>query len=144
MVMVERTFSVNQPMSTVVGYLKDFANAEAWDPGTRSCTRSDSGEIRAGSRWHNVSEFRGRQTELDYQLRTLDDNHLVFVGTNKQCTSTDDMSFSAKGSDGTSVTYRATIAFNGLLKLVGPIVKPGFEKLADETVERMTATLNGL
>ena len=38
MIEVERTFDVDRPVEVVVDYLKDFANAEEWDPGTQSCT----------------------------------------------------------------------------------------------------------
>jgi carbon monoxide dehydrogenase subunit G len=143
MVSVLRTFTVHKPVPVVVDYLKDFAHTEQWDPGTKTCTRSDEGPIAVGARWHNVSEFRGRETELDYRLDRLDADHLVFTGNNKTATSTDDLTFSDSG-DGTQVTYRATIAFHGLARLADPFLKSGFETLADETVKTMSDTLNEL
>ena len=143
MVHVTRTFTVQQPTSIVVGYLKDFAKAEAWDPGTKSCLRTDSGDIHVGSTWRNVSEFRGRETVLEYTLRTLDPDHLEFVGKNKTATSTDDMAFSS-GDGVTTITYSATIEFHGLAKLAGPFLQSTFEKLGTETEQQMTTVLNGL
>lgn len=145
MVSVERTFTVNQPMGAVVDYLKDFAHTESWDPGTKTCRRTDSsGDIGVGARWHNVSEFRGKEVELDYELARLEPQHLTFVGRNSSATSTDDLTFEPQGAGGTSITYRANLEFSGLLRLVGPFVKPGFEKLANETVDQLTGVLNGL
>jgi carbon monoxide dehydrogenase subunit G len=143
MVHVTRTFTVQQPTDVVVGYLKDFARAEAWDPGTKSCRRTDSGDIRVGSTWHNVSEFRGRETELEYTLRRLDPEHLTFVGKNKTATSTDEIALSS-GDGVTTITYDATIEFHGLAKIAAPFLQSTFDKLADETEKQMTNVLNGL
>ena len=91
MINVERTFSVNRPPDVVVNYLKDFANAEQWDPGTKSCTQVTAGPVVVGTTWHNVSVVKGKETELSYRLATLDGGHIVFVGENKTATSTDDI-----------------------------------------------------
>lgn len=40
MITVIRTFSVTTPIDQVVTYLADFANAQAWDPGTQTVDRS--------------------------------------------------------------------------------------------------------
>ena len=90
-----------------------------------------------------MSEFRGRETELEYTLRRLDADHLTFVGKNKTATSTDDMTFSS-GDGVTTITYNATIEFHGLAKLVGPFLQSTFDKLADETEHQMTRVLNAL
>lgn len=54
---VTRSFPVNPPPAVVRAYLIDFAHAEQWDPGTRSCERIDSGPVQVGARWHNVSQL---------------------------------------------------------------------------------------
>ena len=64
MIRINRTFTVGKPAPEVIDYLKDFARAEEWDPGTVSCQRIDAGPLRVGSSLANVSEFRGRRTEL--------------------------------------------------------------------------------
>src|SRR4051812_14711484 len=68
MTYVERTFTVQQQIGTVVDYLRDFAEAESWDPGTVSCRQESPGPIEVGTPWHNVSRIRGRDTELTYRL----------------------------------------------------------------------------
>jgi carbon monoxide dehydrogenase subunit G len=140
---VQRTFTVGQPIETVVGYLKDFAHAESWDPGTLRCTQTSPGEVRVGTTWHNVSKIRGRETELTYELTYADRHRLTFVGKNRTATSTDDMTFEALG-DQTSITYDATVTLNGLAKLAEPLMRREFEKLAQQTVDLMTKTLERL
>ncbi len=141
---VQRTFAVNQPIEIVVGYLEDFAHAESWDPGTVTCTRTSPGDVGVGTTWHNVSEIRGRTTELSYQLTHADPRRLTFVGTNKTATSTDDLTFEPVDANRTSITYEATVTLNGLAKLAEPLMRREFKKLAQKTVDQITTTLEGL
>ena len=146
MVSVERSFVVLKPRDVVREYLKDFANAEQWDPGTQTCRQTTPGPVVVGSTWHNVSQFRGRTTELEYRLDRLDDDRLTFVGENRTATSTDDIRFEETGVDRgqTTITYRADIEFHGLAKLAGPVLQREFERLADETRDQMTRSINAL
>jgi carbon monoxide dehydrogenase subunit G len=140
---VERTFDVDTAPDVVLTYLMDFAHAEAWDPGTESCTRIDSGPIAVGSSWHNVSKVAGVSTELTYTLDRRADDQLVFVGVNDSATSTDTITVRPNGT-GSRLTYHANIEMHGLSKLVAPAVKLVFEKLARDTVQQLTAVLNAL
>ncbi|WP_103339148.1 SRPBCC family protein [Amycolatopsis sp. CA-126428] len=140
MVQVERTVQVAAPIGAVAQYLADFAHTEDWDPGTISCTRTDPGPIVVGARWHNVSEFRGRKTELDYRLTRREPGKVTFVGENKTATSTDDFTLTS-GPDGTTIRYRATIVFNGWAKLASPLLKREFERLGDEVVPKLRGVL---
>ncbi|MEV7401801.1 SRPBCC family protein [Streptomyces sp. NPDC091267] len=141
MVHVERQVTVRRPLAEVVRYLADFSHAVDWDPGTQECTRTDGGPVTEGAKWHNVSEFRGRRTELTYRLVTMTDDHLVFVGENKTATSRDDLSFRAVG-ESTVITYRATIRFHGLARLADPFLRREFERLGDEITTSMPAALH--
>lgn len=143
MIDVERTFEVRQPVPVVVDYLKDFANAERWDPGTKSCTRTDAGPIQVGSTWHNVSEFKGKDTELEYRLVELTAARLRFQGENKTATSVDTITVQA-ADNGSAITYHAQIEFHGLAKLATPFLKSEFEELGDQTVRQMTDVINAL
>lgn len=144
MVSVERTFVVQRPIQVVVEYLADFTHAQVWDPGTKTCVRHGSGPVEVGSRWHNVSEFRGRETQLEYQLTRWEPDHLVFVGTNKTVTATDDLGFTPLDPGRTQVHYRAHFNFHGVAKLAGPLIKPALEKLAGQTEAQMSRTLDAL
>lgn len=140
---VQRTIKVTQPQPTVVAYLADFTNTEHWDPGTLHCVRTDTGPIRVGATWKNVSNFHGRTTELEYRLARMDPARLTFTGHNKQATTTDDLHFTTNGTT-TTITYNAEITFTGLLKLATPFVRRSFEKLADEVEASLRAVLEAL
>jgi len=140
---VRRTFTVQQPTDKVVAYLKDFANSEQWDPGTVTTKRVGNGPIEVGSQWHNVSEFRGRKTELEYRLTRAESRRLTFVGENKTATSTDDLRF-REVEGGTEIGYHAHFEFHGLAKLATPFLKAPLEKLGDDTEKQMRETINAL
>lgn len=140
---VRRTFTVSQPPDKVVTYLKDFANTERWDPGTVTTTRVGDGPITVGTRWKNVSEFRGRKTELEYRLTRDEPRRLTFVGENKTVTSTDDLHF-REVEGGTEIGYQAHFDFHGLAKLAVPFVKGALEKLGTQTENQMRRTINAL
>jgi carbon monoxide dehydrogenase subunit G len=140
---VSRTFSVSPPPRIVVDYLKDFGNAVEWDPGTQKCTRNDSGPIREGASWHNVSKIFGFTAELTYTLDSLSDSNIVFVGKNKGSTSVEKIYVDAANT-GSVITYRNELEMNGPLALLNPVLKLAFEKLANETEKQLTAVLNRL
>ena len=138
---VERTFTVSPPPAEVIAYLKDFSNAEEWDPGTESCTQTSSGPVAVGTRWHNVSKIAGVKAELDYELTELTDDHLVLVGRNDSATSTDTISVRPSGT-GSEVTYRAALEMKGAAALMAPAMKVIFEKLANDTQKQLTDVLS--
>ena len=145
MTTVSRTFDVRPEPAVVVDYLKDFSNAEEWDPGTESCTRTDSGPVAVGSTWHNASKIAGVSTELDYRLESLTGDTIVFVGHNETATSTDTITV-VPGPEGAGsrITYEANIEMNGMAKLVDPIMKLVFEKVGNDTENDMVTALNRL
>jgi carbon monoxide dehydrogenase subunit G len=140
---VSRTLTVAASPEQVIDYLKDFSHAQAWDPGTQRCVRTDSGPIAVGSTWHNESKIVGVNAELTYTLAELTPNRLVFVGQNKSSTSTDTITVEPRG-DGSVVTYRADLQMKGLAKLTSPAMKLIFEKIANDTEKQLTAVLNDL
>jgi carbon monoxide dehydrogenase subunit G len=143
MTTVSRTFTVTPPPPVVLDYLKDFAHAEEWDPGTETCTRLDEGPLRVGSRWHNSSKIAGRSVSLTYELVELTTDRVVFVGTNESATSTDTITVVPHVS-GSEITYKAVIEMHGLAKLAEPVTKLLFEKIGSDTVKDLTTVLNGL
>jgi carbon monoxide dehydrogenase subunit G len=144
MVDVTRTFTVKQTLPKVTAYLRDFANAEAWDPGTEKCEQITAGPVAVGTQWHNTTKMYGLSTELTYSLETDETEHIVFRGENKTATSVDDLTFSEAGPQATQITYHAHIEFNGIAKLADPIAGVAFERVGDETVDAITAAVEKL
>jgi carbon monoxide dehydrogenase subunit G len=145
MITVERRFEVSKPVRLVFAYLSDFTNTNDWDPGTVRTTRTDSGPLGVGATFHNVSRFRGSETEFEYAMVRLEPNrHLTFTGTNSTLTATDDLSFAPSVSEGTLITYRGHFAFRGAYRLTEPFLRKRFEPIADETVSQMKRVLESI
>lgn len=140
---ISRTFIVAPSPRVVLEYLKDFSNAEEWDPGTEKCTRLDSGPVAVGSTWHNTSKIAGVSTELEYELKELTDSKVVFAGSNDTAKTTDTITV-LPASAGSEITYDAVIEMSGAAKLATPIVKLVFEKIGSNTEDDMVAVLNKL
>jgi carbon monoxide dehydrogenase subunit G len=141
MTTVSRSFTVTPPPSVVVPYLADFGHAEEWDPGTESCTRTDSGPVAVGAQWLNKTKLLGVSTELTYTLTELTDSRVVLVGTNDTATATENMEVTPEGT-GSRVTYVNELEMHGAAKLAAPAMKLLFEKLANDVEKRLTEALN--
>jgi carbon monoxide dehydrogenase subunit G len=140
---VSRTFTVSPPPMVVLDYLKDFAHAEQWDPGTRRCERIDSGPVTEGAYWHNVSKILGRTAEQTYTLDELSERRVVFVGESSSATSVGTITIEPDGA-GSVITYEAELQMHGTARLLSPVMKLAFEKLAGDTERQLTAVLNDL
>lgn len=138
---VTRTVSCPAPRDTVHAYLRDFANAEQWDAGTKSCTPITDGPVGVGSQWRNVSVFRGRETTLTYTLETDQPDLVRIVGRNKTVTSEDDMRLADSDDGGTTVSYTATFTFHGVAKLATPLLVPALGGLADDAERSLADAL---
>src|SRR4029078_3147759 len=108
-----RTISTPWDPASVFSYLLDFENAEEWDAGTVSCRRT-SGDGGIGTHYRNVSEFRGRETELEYVVESVEaGRQFVITGSNRTVTSRDTVTVRPTDA-GSEVEYRAQMTFKGV------------------------------
>lgn len=143
MVHIIREFEAPCPQGAAVAYLADFANAVEWDPGTVSCVRDGdpSAPVEPGATWRNVSKVLGRETNLEYQLTSLESDRVVLDGHNSTASSRDDIGVTAIDDGHSRIRYEATITFKGLARLADPLMTLVFRRIADETVRDMTTAL---
>ncbi|WEV76918.1 SRPBCC family protein [Janibacter cremeus] len=131
---ITRTITVDgTDPAAVYAYLKDFTNSEQWDPGTVETTLVE-GDGGVGSRYHNRSVFRGKETELTYETVDLQPDRLVVMrGENRTVVAVDTMSISP-GPDGTGtvLVYEANFTFKGLAKLATPFLRGQLTTLGDD------------
>lgn len=144
MLVTERTFVVNRPTEAVLSYLQDFAHAEEWDPGTVTCTQRTPGPVAVGTVWDNVTSVLGRKTQIDYRLTVLEPHRVVFVGKNKASQSTDDIRIMPRDGGSSTITYRSEIVFHGPWVVFQYLLKPVFNRLGDETRDKITAAVHRL
>lgn len=139
---ITRTITVpGTPPALVYAYLSDFTTSEEWDPGTLETTLVE-GDGGVGSRYHNRSVFRGRQTELTYVTVDLQPGRLVVMrGDNDTVGVQDTMSISAGPDEGSVLVYEADFRFKGLAKLATPFLRGPLRRLGDDAEEALTRVL---
>jgi carbon monoxide dehydrogenase subunit G len=142
MIVVERTFAVTATPGVVLAYLRDFANAQEWDPSARATHRLGAGPIAPGAHWRHVRKVLGVTAELTYTLIVADPARLVFQGRSEGATCVDTIVL-GPAAGGTRVTYRSEIEMHGLAKLATPLMRAEIEKLASGSVAAVTAALEG-
>lgn len=136
-----RTLTVPRPPEEVFAYLQDFTTTTEWDPGTVSTTLLE-GDGGIGTRYHNVSQFLGRRTELIYVVKDVDaPRRLRLRGENKTVVAHDILTLLPTTSGGTELTYRAEFDFKGPARLVAPLLAPAFKRLGDEAVKGLLDAL---
>lgn len=138
---IDRTLTVTTPADEAFGYLADFTTTEEWEPGTVRTTRI-SGDGGVGTRYHNVSRFLGRETELEYVVEEYDPPRRLHIrGDNATVTSKDTITVSPT-SEGTEVRYRAVFSFRGPARWLAPLLRPAFTRLGDRAEEKLRTVLS--
>ena len=140
---VQKTVVVDRPLDVVFGYLSDFTTTTEWDPGT-VVTVKRHGDGGAGTTYLNTSAFLGRETQLTYVVREFVPGERIRLrGENTTVIAVDTMTFRRAGA-GTEVTYTAEFTFKGPSRLLGPLLRPAFERLGTKAQAGMRTALNQL
>jgi uncharacterized protein YndB with AHSA1/START domain len=140
---ISRTVRTDASPQQVFDYLVDFTRTEEWDPGTVTTERV-SGDGGVGTRYHNVSRFLGRETELEYTVIDLEAGSLVRLrGVNDTVTATDTMRITPDGT-GSVVEYTAEFEWKGVAKVAGPLLAPALKRLGDEAEQGLQENLGRL
>jgi carbon monoxide dehydrogenase subunit G len=136
MIRISKSVTVATPLEDVFAYLADFSNTAEWDPGVDSATRTSGGEIGPASTFHLVTNFRGRQIPVDYEIASYDPpNRLVFVGEGKRFAGTDDIQLTPIDDNTTKVTWTADFALKGIGRLFESFMKGTFEDISQHALD---------
>ena len=140
---LQKTVVVDKPLDAVFDYLCDFTTTTNWDPGTVT-TVHRHGNGGVGTTYLNTSTFLGRTTQLTYVVREFVPSERIRLrGENKTVIANDTMSFRSTDA-GTEVTYTADFTFKGPSRLLTPLLRPAFQRLATQAQTGMHKALNQL
>lgn len=123
-------------------YMADFANAEHWDPGTKSAMRLDDGELGVGSRFELVVEFAGRETPFSYEITEYEPPDRVVVEADSAATHLTDTMTASRAEEGSVLTYDARLELKGWRKLTTPVVALLFRRLCEKGRAGLERELN--
>ncbi|GAA1904237.1 SRPBCC family protein [Nocardioides lentus] len=147
---VERTVTVDQPVTKVWDYVTDFRSSEEWDPPTVRTDRT-SGDGGVGTTYHNVSSFLGSEQEVDYRVvehsppATGSPGRFVMTGDAGSITLRDTITFVEDAPGRTSVTYHAEfIPDSTAAKLATPLMPAALKVLGDKVASSLEERLRAL
>ena len=142
MTILNERIETRLPVEAAFAYIADFVNAREWDPGVASAERIGEGEVGVGSTYRLGVRLGGRVAPMDYRISVFDPpGRVVLIGSGSGVSAIDDIRFAPAGT-GTRIDYRADIRLGGWLRLIQPLLRGAFTKLARNATEGMRRTLD--
>lgn len=136
------TVQSHRPAAETFGYLAAFSNAQEWDPGVLSGEPLDAGPVRAGSRFRLVVPFLGARMPLIYEVIGLvPDREVLLRAASAVLLSTDRIVVTAT-ADGSAVSYDAEVRLRGPLRILDPLLRPGFRAVAQRAAAGLASALS--
>lgn len=124
------------------GYLAAFGNAADWDPGVLAGQQLDSGPVGVGTRFRLVVRVLGARMPLTYQVISfVPDREVILAAAGGLLRSTDRIVVTG-GADGSTVSYDAEVRLRGPLRVLDPILGPGFRAVARRATDGLARALS--
>ena len=124
------------------GYLATFSNAAEWDPGVLAGEQLDAGPPGTGSRFRLEVPFLGARMSLTYEvIRFAPDREVLLHAANGVLRSTDKIAVTG-AADGSTVSYDAEVRLRGPLRVLDPLLRPGFRVVAERAAAGLADTLS--
>jgi carbon monoxide dehydrogenase subunit G len=130
------------PQSEAFAYMADFANTQLWDPGVRSAKRVGDQPIGVGTTFDVVARFVGRDVPLRYTIVEFDAPRLIVLEANGKAFAARDAVTVEPSGEGSTVSYDAGLAFNGVGRLFEPLMQVLFARTGARAIVGMRAALN--
>jgi hypothetical protein len=138
----QATVQSRRPAAEIFAYLATFSNAVNWDPGVLAAEQLDPGPVGPGSRFRLVVPFLGRRMSLTYQVTRYQPGHAVVVAaTSGPLRATDTIVVTGDAS-GSAVSYQAEVRLRGPLRVLDPLLRPGFRAVADRAAAGLARALS--
>ena len=136
------TVETTRDAEEVFAYLSDFSTTAEWDPGVLEAQRLDP-EVKLGSRFRLLANFRGRQAEIVYTVVRYEPPRLITLrGENATVVSLDTIEVEGVGAAaGARVTYDAQLSMKGILRIGDPLLARAFKPVGDNALSGLRRKL---
>jgi hypothetical protein len=124
-------------------YLAVFSNAVQWDPGVLAGEQLDPGPVGRGTRFRLVVPFLGRRMPLTYQVTAYRPDHEVELAAVNGLLRATDRIVVTEQADGPAVSYEAEVVLRGPLRVLDPLLRPGFRTVAQRAAAGLADALSG-
>jgi hypothetical protein len=128
--------------SGAFAYMADFSNARFWDPSVSEARREDEGPVGRGSRFHLVVRFAGRDVPLTYTIIAFEPPTLVVLEARRGFVSRDTITVQPAEGGGSVVRYDALLAFEGIGRLLDPVMQLAFDRVGARAAAGLARVLN--
>jgi hypothetical protein len=123
-------------------YLSTFSNAVDWDPGVLAAEQLSPGPVGVGTRFRLVVPFLGRRMPLTYEVtRYAPDSAVDLAAVSGILRATDRIVVTA-GADGSIVGYEAEVRLRGPLRVLHPLLRPGFQAVGQRAAAGLARALS--
>jgi carbon monoxide dehydrogenase subunit G len=141
-VQFEEAIEVSRPAEQAFSYIADFSNASSWDPGISEARKLTEGEVRVGSEFELLSNFRGSEQLFRYRVTELEPGRrIMLLGDGEKAVSTDEIVVTPSGS-ATRVLYRADIRLKGARRIAEPLLRPALNKMCRDALAGLRRELS--
>jgi hypothetical protein len=136
------TIESTLPPAEAFAYMADFSNASRWDPSVSRAEREGGGELAKGAAFQLVARFAGRDVPLRYEIVEYEPPRLVrFEAPGDGFVSRDTITVEVAGT-GSRVHYDALLDFQGVRRLLDPVMALIFRRVGDNAASGMRTALN--
>jgi hypothetical protein len=136
------TVTSTRSAADTFAYLATFSNAATWDPGVLAGEQLDPGPVGPGTRFRLTVPFLGRRMPLTYRVTSYRHGYqVVLAATSGLLHATDKIAVTG-GADGSAVSYEAEVRLRGPLRILDPLLRPGFRTVADRAASGLARALS--
>jgi len=138
----QATVESRSPAAETFGYLATYSNAAEWDPGVLAGEQLDDEPVRTGSRFRLVVPFLGARMALTYEvIRFVPDREVLLQAASAVLRSTDRIVVTG-AAGGSAVSYDAEVRLRGPLRVLDPLLRPGFRVVAERAAAGLAGALS--
>ena len=143
MTRLHETVETALPIEPAFAFIADFANNPAWDPGTATARRLDSGPVGVGSTYELDVRMGGRTMPMTYRITVHEpDQRVELRGVGSSVQARDDIRFARTAGGGTRVDYVADIELTGWMRLLTPFVGGALRRIGERARDGMQRALD--
>jgi hypothetical protein len=142
MAQYQATIQSRRSAEETFGYLATFSNAVDWDPGVLAAEKLDPGPVGVGTRFRLVVPFLGRRMPLTYEVTRYVPGHAVDLAAFTAILRATDRIVVTAGADRSVVGYEAEVRLRGPLRVLHPLLRPGFRAVAQRAAAGLARALS--
>jgi uncharacterized protein YndB with AHSA1/START domain len=143
---VEYAVVIRQPVRDVWHFVTNLENTPKWDIGVRETRVISSGPRGLGTTFQNIGPFLGRESVREFQVTEFEPNERVTVEllTPSSLIRRAEITYTFEPTaEGTKLTFTGSAEFNGVFRLLGPILIRRARKDGQGDLENLKRLLEG-